>query len=266
MLRAEVITSPRNTVLREAARAVRKGSLTPGGLCLAGTFHLLEEALRSGCEVPYVLAARSVVSMVEKHVSGLRGLRLLVLDDGLLAEVSGTETAQGVVALVKPPEWTLDHLFRGRSLVLILDGVQDPGNAGSLVRAAEAFGATGVMFLKGSANPYHPKTVRAAAGSLFRMPVLGGLDAQMARAACTQRRLDLYAAAPHGGLALAEADLSRRCAFIIGSEGRGVSDTLRGAAIDLRIPTVGVESLNASAAGAVILYEAARQRRREPSP
>lgn len=266
MVRREAITSVRNPVVREARRAVQKGELTPGGLCLAGTFRLLEEALRSGCEVPYVLAAQSVVSLVEKHVRGLREVRLLVLDDGLLAEVSGTETAQGVVALVKPPVWTLDHLFRGRSLVLILDGVQDPGNAGSLVRAAEAFGATGVLFVKGTVNPYHPKTVRAAAGSLFRLPVLSGLDAAMARAACAQRRTDLYAAAPHGGVAVAEADLTRRCAIIIGSEGRGVSEALRGAALDLRIPTHGVESLNASAAGAVILYEAARQRRREPAP
>lgn len=266
MIRAEAITSPRNPVLREASRALSKGTLTPGGLCLAGTFHLLEEALRSGCEVPYVLAARGVAPMVEKHVRGLAGMRLLVLGDSLLAELSGTESAQGVVALVRPPVWTLDHLFRGRSLVLILDGVQDPGNAGSLVRAAEAFGATGVVFLKGSANPYHPKTVRASAGSLFRVPVLGGLDAQMVRAACTQRRVDLYAAAAQGSLMLPEADLARRCAIAIGSEGRGVSGALRGAALDLRIPTVGVESLNAAAAGAVILYEAARQRSREPAP
>lgn len=266
MIRAEVITSPRNPVLKDARRALQKGSLTPGGLCLAPTFRLLEEALRSGCETPYVFAARGVASMVEKHIRGLNHVRLLLLEDALLEEISGTEAPQGVVALVKPPAWTLDHLFRGRPLVLILDGVQDPGNAGSLVRAAEAFGATGVLFLKGSANPYHPKTVRAAAGSLFRVPVLAGLGADMARAACAQRRAGLLAAAPNASALLEEAHFGGPCAIVIGSEGRGVSEELRAAAFNFRIPTTGVESLNASAAGAVILYEAARQRRREPLP
>jgi len=154
-------------------------------------------------------------------------------------------------------------LFRGQSLVVVLDGIQDPGNAGSIVRSAEAFGATGVLFLRGSVNPYHPKTLRAAAGSLFRMPVVYGLDEDLARAALEQRRLDIYAAAPRGAKHLKDVDLTRRCAIVIGSEGRGVSEKLRAAALDLRIPTAGVESLNASVAAGVLLYEARRQRSRQ---
>lgn len=261
MIRVEAITSVRNPVLRDVKRAVQRGALTPGGLCVAATFHLLEEALASGCAVPVVLAGRSVAPMVEKHVRGLQRTRLLVLEDGLLTELSGTESPQGVVALVQPPTWTLDHLFRGRSLLLILDGIQDPGNAGSLLRAAEAFGATGALFVKGTANPYHPKTVRASAGSLFRLPCLAGLDADMARAACAQRRVEIYAAGPRDGLLLDEADLTRPCAIVIGSEGRGVGAEFGRAARSLTIPTTGVESLNAAAAAAIILYEAARQRR-----
>ncbi len=104
-------------------------------------------------------------------------MKVAVLPDALLQSISGTETSQGVMALVKPPEWKLEQLFRGRPLVVVLDGLQDPGNAGAIVRAAEAFGATGALFLKGAASPYNPKTLRASAGSLFRVPFLAGVDA-----------------------------------------------------------------------------------------
>jgi TrmH family RNA methyltransferase len=185
---------------------------------------------------------------------------MIVLSDSLFRNISATESTQGVMALVRPPGWTLDQLFRGQSLVVVLDGLQDPGNAGAIVRAAEAFGATGVMFLKGTVNPYNPKTVRASAGSLFRVPVAHGLDATLARAALEQRKLDVYAGTPSGKKTLSDVDLTRKCALIIGSEGRGVSEKLRSSAFDLRIPTARVESLNAAMAAGILLYEARRQR------
>jgi TrmH family RNA methyltransferase len=155
-------------------------------------------------------------------------------------------------------------LFRGRSLVVALDGVQDPGNAGTIVRAAEAFGATGVMFLKGTTSPFNPKTLRASAGSLFRVPFVHSIDPELALASFQQNKVDAYAGVPFSGKnhvkSLPLADFTRKCAVIIGSEGRGVSESLHGSAIDLAIPTVGVESLNAAMAASVILYEARRQR------
>jgi TrmH family RNA methyltransferase len=260
MARLESLTSAANPLLKDVRRAILRGSLTQGGYCVAETFHLLEEALRSDCEVKVVLAAQSVRSAVESHVRRLAGLRMIVLSDSLFRNISATESTQGVMALVRPPGWTLDQLFRGQSLVVVLDGLQDPGNAGAIVRAAEAFGATGVMFLKGTVNPYNPKTVRASAGSLFRVPVAHGLDATLARAALEQRKLDVYAGTPSGKKTLSDVDLTRKCALIIGSEGRGVSEKLRSSAFDLRIPTARVESLNAAMAAGILLYEARRQR------
>jgi TrmH family RNA methyltransferase len=116
------------------------------------------------------------------------------------------------------------------------------------------------MFLKGTVSPHNPKTLRASAGSLFRLPVLVGMDAGVARAAIETRRLDLYAAMPVSGLSLPEADLTRRFAVVVGSEGRGVSAALRERAINLLIPTTAVESLNAAMAAGIVLYEARRQR------
>ncbi len=257
---ARSLTSIRNPLIKDVRRAVMRGGLTEDGYCVAETFHLLEEALRSDREVKAVLTAESVRSTVEGHVGRLQRTRIVILPDALFREVASTETNQGVVALVRPPSWTMEQLFRGCSMVVVLDGLQDPGNAGSIVRAAEAFGATGVMFLKGSVNPWNPKTVRAAAGSLFRLPVLSGIDTELARAALVQRRLDLYTTVAAAGMSVTEADLTRRCAFVIGSEGHGVSAKLRSVALDLRIPTCAVESLNAAMAAGIVLYEASRQR------
>ena len=227
---------------------------------MAESFHLLEEALRSDCEIPAVFAAESVRTAVESHVRGLKRLRVTVLPDDLFRSISATEASQGVMALVRPPQWTVEQLFRGRCLTVILDGVQDPGNAGSLLRAAEAFGATGVAFLKGTVSPYNPKCLRASAGSVFRIPLVPAIDPQSLLAAAEQRKLDLFALMPKGPRELGEANFTGKCAIIVGSEGRGVSERLRGKALDVRIPTAGVESLNAALAAGIALYVARKQR------
>ena len=265
MRRTELITSPANALLRDIRRAVSRGELTSDGLWIAEGYHLLEEALRSDCPAPVVLASESVQATVERHVGGLSATRTIVLPDKLFQTITSTETSQGVIALVRPPEWRIEQIFRGQSMVVVLDGLQDPGNAGAVVRAVEAFGGTGVMFLRGSASPFHPKTLRASAGSLFRVPFLQGIDGVFAAAALRQHRLDIYAAMPHSGseMLAEDADFSRRCALVIGNEGRGVSSELHSIAQDVAIPTVGVESLNAAVAASVLLYETRRQRVRE---
>jgi TrmH family RNA methyltransferase len=268
MARIEFITSAANPLVRDVRRAIARGGLTDEGWCVAESFHLLEEALRSERDVPVVLASESVKTTVERHVSGLRSPRTVVLPEALFQSIAGTETTQGVIALVRPPEWTIDQLFRGQSLVVVIDGLQDPGNAGAIARAAEAFGATGLIFIKGTVSPFHPKTLRASAGSLFRIPFVAAIDAPLARASLRQHRVDLYAAMPFTGLQrmAGDIDFRRRCAIVIGSEGRGVSLELQGICEEVAIPTVGVESLNAAVAAAVLLYEARRQRVLEAVP
>ena len=260
MARAEVITSAKNPLLKEIRRALTRGTLTADGLCVAETFHLLEEALRSGLQVSIVVTAEGVRRTVERFLEDLQGVRLLVLPDEMFQELSATEAAQGVMTLARPPQWTMEQVLRGLSMVVVLDGVQDPGNAGAMVRAAEAFGATGVVFLKGTVSPWNPKTLRASAGSLFRVPILEGIEATVLRSELEQRRTNVFIAVPRGGVALRDADLTRRCAIVVGSEGRGVSEEMRGAGVDLHIPTKGVESLNAGVAAGILLYESWRQR------
>src|SRR5437660_12389618 len=143
------------------------------------------------------------------------------------------------MALVRPPRWTVEQLFRGQSLTLILDGIQDPSNAGAILRAAEAFGATGAAFLKGTVSPYNPKCLRASAGSVFRLPVVAALDESLLMAALEQKHVHLYAATPRAETLLSAANLAGRCAIVIGGEGRGVSPKLQARAKGLKIPTSG---------------------------
>jgi TrmH family RNA methyltransferase len=260
MLKAETISSAANPLLKDVRRAIVRGGLTSQGWCVAETVHLLEEALRSRCPVKQVLAAESA----REQLPRLAGIKLAFLPDALLQKVSGTETSQGVIALVEPPAWQLPEPFQGCALVVALDGLQDPGNAGAIVRAAEAFGATGAIFLKGAASPFNPKTLRASAGSLFRVPFLYGMDPALARASFAEHGLTIYAAVPArpgaAVRAVADAGLTAACALIIGNEGRGVSREWRGVAQDVSIPTMAVESLNAAMAAGILLYEARRQR------
>ena len=259
--RALHLTSARNPLLKEVRKAVTRGTLTDSGYCVAETFHLLEEAVRSDSEIGAVIASDAVRETVQRRVDGLRHIDVIGVTDDLFREISATEASQGVMTLVRPRTWELAHVFRAQSLIVVLDGVQDPGNAGAIVRAAEAFGATGALFLKGTVSGYNPKAVRASAGSIFRLPVVSQVDVELAVAALRQHRLDVYAADARGETVVADADLRRRCAFIIGSEGRGISAPLRGTAAGLRIPIAQVESLNAAVAAGILLYEASRQRR-----
>jgi TrmH family RNA methyltransferase len=247
-------------MLKEVRKAILRGTTTVDGFAVAESFHLLEEALRSDCEIGAVFAAESVKSAVERHVGGLKKIRVVVLADDLFRSISTTEASQGVIALVRPPAWTLDQLFRGQSLAVLLDGLQDPGNAGTIVRAAEAFGASGVVFLKGTVSPYNPKCMRASAGSIFRVPLVAALDERLLLAALEQRKLEMFALMPKGAMDLGECNFSGKCAIIVGSEGRGISDRLRAKAMDVHIPTVGVESLNAALAAGIALYAARKQR------
>jgi TrmH family RNA methyltransferase len=253
------ITSLRNPLLKEVRKAAQHGGLTAGGCLVAEGPHLLEEALSSGCAVQTIIASRPLPATLEQQRQRL-GVPLIAVSPALFDSLGTTENSQGLIALVEPPRWSWPELLAGLPLVVILDRLQDPGNAGAILRSAEAFGATGVVFLKGSVSPYNPKAVRASAGSIFRLPLLSAVDPSECLTALRQSGLRLYAADPVRGPSLSEASWSGGCALIIGSEAHGVSPALASAAEPVRIPVSRVESLNAAVAAAVLLYEARRQR------
>lgn len=240
-VRADVIFSVRHPLLQEVRRALRRSAPTEDGLCVAEGRHLLTEALRGPSKVVATIGG-----------SSLSGVRHYEVPDRILASIASTETAPGVISLVRMPQWRKDDLVRSPALVVILDGLQDPGNVGTILRSAEAFRATGVVFRSGTVSPYNSKLLRASAGSIFRLPfAIGELDSN----------LPIYAADPHHGRPAHEIDWTVPCSLAIGSEAHGVRPELAAQAIPVRIPTMGVESLNAAVSASILLYEASRQRR-----
>ncbi len=241
----ESILSVRHPLLKEVRRALEKAEPTPEGLTVIEGRHLLEEALRGPAVVEMMLAPADWDAPAAR-------VRRIDVPETVLRQVASTESSPGVIALVRWPSWTLADLLAPPALVVILDGVQDPGNAGTILRSAEAFGATGVVFRQGSVSVRNPKLLRASAGSSFRFPTLAGNH---------ELPLKLYAAHPHEGAAAAEVDWAQPCALAVGSEAHGVSPALLGSATPVRIPTGRVESLNAAVAASILLYQASQCRR-----
>ena len=212
---------------------------------------LIEEALKWGACVETLLAAEGKTPPQDLS----RESRRVEVPDSLLRAVSSVETPQGLLAVCRTPSLTPpDKLSGGRYLVL--DGVQDPGNLGTIWRTADAFGAEGLFLLPGCAEPFSPKTVRATMGACFRLPVweaeLDGLRALLARAG-----MPLYATALRSDTSDVREIPLDRAAVVIGSEGRGVSQAvLDTCEKTLKIPMrERCESLNAAAAAAVVLWE-----------
>ncbi len=257
---ATELQSAANPLIKDVRRAVSRSSTTKDGLWVAESLHLLDEAFRSGLTVRKVLASVRRRREVEVRLRGHGDVALNIVGDDLFSELASTETSQGVLALVEPPKWAFGDLFKGTPLVVALDGLQDPGNVGTIVRTAEAFGATGVVLLKGTAHAANPKTLRASAGSLFRLPHVGGLEPEELIGEAKKRGLTCFAASSRGGKPLSQAPVERGCVIVLGSEARGVSPLLLEASEELRIPTGAVESLNVSAAAAVVLYDVSRRR------
>ena len=249
----ETLISDKNPLLKEVRRLASGGAPGAGSidtrLVLAEGPHLLEEALRSKLEIHAVILAESTpeIPSIGHMNSKTRVVRVL---DNLFHKLASTESPQGVLSLVRLPEWTPDDLLRGTPLVVVLDGVQDPGNAGAILRTAEAFGATGAVFLKGTASRSSPKCLRASAGSAFRVPIVTEIPPGLA----------LYAADPRAKLSISQARLDEPCAIVIGSEGSGIRPELAARATGVKIPTLNVESLNAAVAAGILLYEARRPR------
>lgn len=250
----ETITSRANPLIARVRKlAARRSARREEGVFLGEGPRLLEEALRWGGRLETVICARGT-ALPELP----RETRLVEVPDSLLAAVAGTESPQGIVFLCKGENLALPDRLEG-SRYLILDGVQDPGNVGTIWRSADAFGADGLILCGGCADPWNPKTVRATMGAVFRFPAYEcaiGLAAERLREA----RIPLYATALRDDTVdVREADL-RRAAVVIGSEGHGVSPlALALCKKTLKIPMrARCESLNAAVAASVALWEMAR--------
>lgn len=192
-------------------------------------------------------------------------IRPEILSDTVYAYVSDTKTPQGILCVVRQMTYTLEQAAGGENVhILVLDSLQDPGNMGTVIRAAEGAGVSGIIMSSECVDIYNPKTIRSTMGSVFRMPCFRTADLKETIKWLKGRGVHTYAAHLDAKLSYDEADYRKRCAFFIGNEGNGLREEVAQMADTyIHIPMEGqVESLNAAAAAAVLMFEAARQRRR----
>lgn len=261
----------RHHALMRRLRALRRdASLRRSeGVFVAEGLHLAQEALRCEAEIEAFFVAprlgstpggRDLLAAIEAHEAPRHET-----EDATLDAAQDARSPQPVACLVRRRSWTdaeIERVLEAGALVIILEGIQDPGNVGTLLRSADAAGCDLGLVSGASADPYHPRAVRASMGSLFRLPVV-----EEATGAAVERLrrsgYRLVGAAPRGGRDYRNADWSGKLALVMGSEGSGISAELQGRLDQaLTIPLrSGVESLSVGAAAAVLLFEFARQRR-----
>lgn len=261
-----IVTSRRNPLVktfRDLARSRRTDERT---LLLEGS-HLVAEALGAGLRI--VCAAFSRSALVDTANADLarrlavEGTDLVTVSDDVLDALSPVRSPSGVVAIARREPTPLEAAFeQAPQLVVIAVDLQDPGNAGALVRAAEAAGATSVVFCGNSANPFGWKALRGSMGSALRLPVVARTEPARAMEAARRRGVRILAAAPRGGRSMYDVDLTEQVAILFGGEGPGLApDVMAQADLVVSIPMrAPVESLNVAVAAAVVGYEALRQR------
>jgi TrmH family RNA methyltransferase len=258
-----------NALVKQLRQAFSRSELTESGDCAVEGLRIVEEAIRSGLRFQAVFFRESSQERAERLLPQI-GERVdtLLLPDSLFDSVVPTESPQGVAALVRLKEFSLEDILERRQVapIVVLAGLQDPGNLGTILRSAEAFGSAGVILGEGTVSRFNWKAVRASAGSLFRLPIVQGrkggeltdvserLQAQGVR---------LIATSSHKGTTLEVADFRRPVAVFLGNEGAGLPrEMMAGMDETIVIPHAPqVESLNAGVAASIVLYEAGRQRR-----
>lgn len=260
-----MITSTSNTKVKRLVNLRKKSKLRD----MEKVF--LTEGIRMFREVPKdrvseIYASRS---FLEKEGALLKemaamGIRIEILADPVFGYVSDTKTPQGILCVVRRIEKKLGEISGGKNpLLLILDNIQDPGNLGTIIRTAEAAGITGVIMSADCVDIYNPKTIRSTMGSVFRVPFVYVRELAKTIRGLQEEGIFFYAAHLAGSSAYDEVSYRGKSAFLIGNEGNGLREEIAQCAdMYIRIPMHGqVESLNAAAASAVLMFEAARQRR-----
>ena len=259
-----------NSHLRELRQAFSRAERTSSGACAVEGVHILEEAIRSGLRLEAVFFSESAENRADRLLPQIAAnVATWLVPNQLFSRAVPSESPQGVAALVRLRESSVEDVIQGskRGLVIAVAGIQDPGNFGTILRSAEAFGAGGVLAGENTVNLLNWKVVRASAGSIFRLPVA---RVRLAEAIPMLRAqgIELWATSAHKGTPVYEQDWSRPAAIFIGSEGAGlgreVLSEMDGMIRILHSPRV--ESLNAGIAASIVLYEASKQREETPTP
>jgi TrmH family RNA methyltransferase len=258
-----MITSSANAKVKNVMNLVKKAKARK----LSGLF--VAEGLRIFREIPRDMIDSLFVSesflMDESHRKLIEGLSCEVVSDEVFNAMSDTQTPQGILALVRQFSYKMEDLQTKGSpaFLMILESIQDPGNLGTIIRAGEGAGVTGVIMDDATADIYNPKVIRSTMGSVFRVPFVYTNDLSGTLKNLKVQGVRLYAAHLEGRNNYEKEDYTVDTGFLIGNEGNGLTEETSALADALvKIPMMGkVESLNAAVAASILMFEAARQRR-----
>ncbi|MGA9173974.1 MAG: RNA methyltransferase [Thermoactinomyces sp.] len=264
MTKIRLITSSANEQVKQWKKLkTKKGRSQQGALFIEGE-HLIEEALNAKIPFLAVLLEQGKVEVMEPILRRFpEQVPVYELVPTLFHRLVETETPQGIAAVIRLPEWSPASLFspqKQEATYLLLDAIQDPGNLGTIIRTAKAAGVDGILLGKGTVDPFNAKVVRAAMGSIFRIPLVQ-VDLADALSMLNEQGVTVVGTTPHAGVYHFDYSYPKRVAILLGNEGRGVNpDLLARVDVEVKIPMPGqTESLNVSAVGAILLYERVRQ-------
>lgn len=262
-----------NPLIKDLRHAISRGKLTEAGDCAIEGLRVVEEAIRSGLRFSAVFFRESSPEVTERLLPQIGAqVETLMLPDRLFDSVVDSESPQGLAALVRPREFSFEDLTERLQIgpIVVVAALQDPGNLGTILRSAEAFGSAGAILGEGTVSPYNSKAIRASAGSAFRLPIVhrhgnrqnGAIELRNICEMLREKNVRLLATSSHKGAPLHQANLKESCAIFFGNEGAGLPKDLMIKMDEvLSIPHLPqVESLNAGVAASIVLYEAARQR------
>jgi TrmH family RNA methyltransferase len=262
------LTSRGNPLLKKIRLLVSDSGRAPDELVVAEGNRVLHEVNRSGREIEAVVFSESFGRDTAERVLledwHNRGIRLYCVNQKLIASLSCLQTPQGAIALVKVPEVHFPPETDQDVLILYICGIQDPGNMGALIRTAAAPGVTLVCTAKGSVSARNPKAIRSSAGVFFHHTPAEQVDAGIFLQYCLDNSIQPYRTDTVCGAPYTETDLKSPCAILLGNEGSGMTEEKFAGLPAIHIPMMNeIESLNVALAGAVILFEACRQRCRQ---
>lgn len=258
-----MITSSANGKVKQVMNLIKKAKArNESGLFVAEGLRIFKEIPRD--QIDSIFVSESFLKEEErKHL--IDGMKYEVLTDEVFQVMSDTKTPQGILALVKQHAYTPEDLTRvpGPAFLMILENIQDPGNLGTIIRAGEGAGITGVLMNSTTADIYNPKVIRSTMGSVFRVPFAYTDDLTASILQLKKKGIKLYAAHLDGRNNYEKEDYTVDTGFLIGNEANGLTEDTAGLAdAYIKIPMMGsVESLNAAVAASVLMFETARQRR-----
>lgn len=263
------ITSSQNPVIKEIKALKERKHREATGLFFIEGIKFVEEALKEKTGIVRVVISEQLPLNKggEEILSKVKacGCEMFSVPEGLFKEISDTQTPQGILAVISARHCSLEEIIEDNNFLVLLDSIQDPGNMGTIIRTADATGATGILVSKGCVDVYNPKVLRSTMGSIFHVPICMCENTVETVNMLKSQGVKVYAAHLNGKLNYFEPDMKNNITLIVGNEANGISDEVAASANELvKIPMPGrSESLNASIAAGLLMYEVVRQRMKD---